>query len=443
MNYRRFPITAYLSSKRRSERKTNTGQTKTGLSDNSSSSSSSSSNRNNSAATATTSEVVSSSSQAASASATTTTSRKTTTPPPPPPPPPPPATTTTTTTTASSWTATKFPPDQCTKEQLDATLIQLPDSLQCSRSWSKDCSYRVKTTGCQNPILAREFYASKTSSAFNNKDDQQPFIGVVLGWDGNDIPIDMLYVGSTLNPKYQSAKYKWNELLDKQDDSCRSNILSSSSSNDATTYRKAQTYVVNWDNLSSSKKNPAFNLIDLKNQPNDLKINDNDMIAYKINTYDYLGKKDAFTKLLLDNDGSKNQLQRQQPIHYLDMQRGEGLDYTILTELIPTLLTQVRFLKFEYNKEGSWKHQSLRTLLSFLKNDIESNSFICYWSGSNSNTLSTTDNNSLWRITDCFLNHYEQQQYARIQCVSSTHNDVKQLALQMEQKFLHTIYHIK
>ena len=331
-----------------------------------------------------------------------------------------------------------------TKISFHFFLLLLPFT---GRSWSKDCSYRVKTTGCQNPILAREFYASKTSSAFknsnSNQEDQPPFIGVVLGWDGNDIPIDMLYVGSTLNPKYQLAKNKWNELLDKQDDSCRSNIFSSSSSNDATTYRKAHTYVVNWDNLSSSKKPPAFDLIELKNQPDNLKISDTEMIAYKINTYDYLGKKDAFTKLLLDNDGSKNQLQRQQPIHYLDMQRGEGLDYTILTELIPTLLTQVRFLKFEYNKEGSWKHQSLRTLLSFLKNDIESNSFICYWSGSNSNTLSTTDNNSLWRITDCFLNHYEQQQYARIQCVSSTHNDVKQLALQMEQKFLHTIYNIK
>jgi hypothetical protein len=102
-----------------------------GLSDNSSSSSSSSSHNNRNNSPATTTEVVSSSSSqaaaaaAAAASATATTTSKTT-------PPPPPATTTTTT-SASSWTATKFPPDQCTKEQLDATLKQLPDSLQCSR----------------------------------------------------------------------------------------------------------------------------------------------------------------------------------------------------------------------------------------------------------------------------------------------------------------------
>jgi hypothetical protein len=314
------------------------------------------------------------------------------------------------------------------------------------RPWARYCSFRAKTSGCQNPILARAFYASKSFKVSGDRD--QPFIGVVLGWDGNDVPIDMLHVGSTLNPKYNLGK-KWNELLGVKDDSCRTPITSTSNAAAAAAaaanaaaapYRNAHMYVVNWDNSVLSK--PAMDLIQLKNQPPNYIINDNEMIVHKINTYDYIGKKDSLTKLFHDRnnkffdwDDSTSTISdiTKQPIHYLDMQRGEGLDYTILTELIPTLLNQVRFLKFEYNKQGSWLHQSLKELIYKLKNDNDSG-LICYWSGSDTST-----DNALWRITDCFLDHYEHQQYARIQCVSSKHDDVKELAIQMENKFLQTI----
>jgi hypothetical protein len=80
---------------------------------NSNETSNSSSNNSNTAVV-----VVSTTNQEAAAAATTTSKTTTTTPPPP---------------VATNWIATKFPPDQCTKEQLDATSKQLPDSLYCSR----------------------------------------------------------------------------------------------------------------------------------------------------------------------------------------------------------------------------------------------------------------------------------------------------------------------
>jgi len=137
---------------------------------------------------------------------------------------------------------------------------------------------------------------------------------------------------------------------------------------------------------------------------------------------DYSHKKDSFTDFVRTTFPSTIQ-----PIHYMHMSRVGGLDYEILTELVPSLLKQVRFLKFEFNKKASWIGASLNSLINTLKNDA---GLICYWSGD-----ADTDN-SLWRITDCFLDHYGKHQFARIACVSKIHEDVRELAIQMENKFL-------
>lgn len=64
---------------------------------------------------------------------------------------------------------------------------------------------------------------------------------------------------------------------------------------------------------------------------------------------------------------------------------------------------------------------------------LKSNGLICYWSGDEKSQY------GLWRITDCFLQHYNYKNWSRIQCVSGMHDDVKLLATRMETQFLTTI----
>ena len=64
---------------------------------------------------------------------------------------------------------------------------------------------------------------------------------------------------------------------------------------------------------------------------------------------------------------------------------------------------------------------------------LKSNGLICYWSGDEKSQY------GLWRITDCFLQHYSYKNWSRIQCVSGMHDDVKLLATRMETQFLTTI----
>lgn len=118
-----------------------------------------------------------------------------------------------------------------------------------------------------------------------------------------------------------------------------------------------------------------------------------------------------------------------QPIHLLDIVGTVGRDVTILNSLNPDLLSSVRYLHLEYNKRGDWAFGTLSVVIQKLK-DV---GLVCYWPGKKESNF------SLWRITDCFLPHYDYATWSYISCVSVVHDDVAVLADRMEKKFKETI----
>lgn len=310
-------------------------------------------------------------------------------------------------------------PATCTDTQLQQVSQQLPDD-HCSRYWNPNCSIRVATSGCQNPIIAREFFANT-----NEFTPSSPFTGVVLGWFENSVPIDMLSIGSGLDPKYDNVN-EWNKHLKTSYSACRTPLTTKEGNKPRSPVLAPQVFVVNWNNKKWDSPPSGISLQELKMKYGDY--SDKELMIEDIKMDEYTGKKDSFTQLI------QSKLGQQQPmIHYLDLVRGDGLDYTILMELVPELLKNVRFLTFEYNKVSKWLSPSFK-LLDLITN-LRKNGLVCYWSGDDKAEY------GLWRITDCFLNHYntDTKHWARIQCVSNTHNDVKVLATRMETKFLETI----
>ncbi len=56
--------------------------------------------------------------------------------------------------------------------------------------------------------------------------------------------------------------------------------------------------------------------------------------------------------------------------------------------------------------------------------------FTCYWAGFN---------NTIWRITNCWLDYYEAHFWSNIACVNRNIEDVQDIADNMERLFMETL----
>jgi len=314
-------------------------------------------------------------------------------------------------------------PAMCTDAQLELIEKQLPNGASCTSNtgWHPNCSFRVATGGCQNPILARTFFANTNDFVPTSEASKSmPFTAVIVGYGNNNIPLDLLRIASGLDPTYNNIDWD-TEFVSAGFNSnpCRTPIPTTtvSTKNEGTPRLPPRVLVIDWENPTSAPLNELK-----KNHDKELIIKDNLNMLNK-----YVDKKDSLTTFI------QSTLRLPQPIHYLDLVgRSMGYDYTILMELMPKLLQNVRFVHFEYNKPPTkWSNPSytLKDLIATLK----SNGLICYWSGDEKSQY------GLWRITDCFLQHYSYKNWSRIQCVSGMHDDVKLLATRMETQFLTTI----
>jgi FkbM family methyltransferase len=103
----------------------------------------------------------------------------------------------------------------------------------------------------------------------------------------------------------------------------------------------------------------------------------------------------------------------------------EGYDGLVL-EGASKMLSRVRYLEFEYNWKGPWKKISLSSTIQTLKEA----GFSCYWPGAHGN---------IWRITDCFLSHYDLKFWSNVACVNVQDPSTKDLAQVMERMFHETL----
>ncbi len=114
------------------------------------------------------------------------------------------------------------------------------------------------------------------------------------------------------------------------------------------------------------------------------------------------------------------------PISYLSVD-AEGYDHEVLLGGGGAVLARVRYLQFEYNWVGPWSDRSLRRAVDRLDREF---GFTCYWAGFN---------NTLWRITRCWLEHYDLHFWSNVTCVSREAREARQVADGMEMMFLDTL----
>ena len=317
-------------------------------------------------------------------------------------------------------------PAVCTTEQRTMIGKQLPYS-NCKRYWNSNCSFRAATaSGCQNPILAREFFSNSNDFKLVVGDDTTKFNALLLGWRTDDKPMDLLNIGSGLNSKYNVNTWDKELIKTKRPENvCRTPIVTTTTTTTTSPppiprTQVPQVLVIDWE--------PHPNLL-LENLKKHGSLTDSELVIEKLDINNYLNKKNSLDTII----EQKLAKTKNEPIHYVDISRStEALDYSFLMEMISsTYIRNIRFLHFEYNNKGDWAVAS-HTLIKLLS-ALRKNGLVCYWSGGDNTQY------SLWRITDCFLDFYNYKHYSRIQCVSVIHDDVKVLSERMEKQFLDTL----
>ncbi|KAL7525893.1 hypothetical protein ACHAXR_001205, partial [Thalassiosira sp. AJA248-18] len=114
------------------------------------------------------------------------------------------------------------------------------------------------------------------------------------------------------------------------------------------------------------------------------------------------------------------------PINYLSVDV-EGYDYEVLMGGTRNALSRVHYLEFEYNWMGPWKKQPLSQAIEHL----DQLGLTCYWAGFN---------NTIWRITNCWLDQYDIHFWSNIACVNRNFEAVREIAEDMEKLFLETLF---
>ncbi len=297
-------------------------------------------------------------------------------------------------------------PAKCTKEQLKKQLAQLPvdpDGLG-KRSW-RDASFTLATKrsgGVYNPELVREFFASDEFTL----DATHAFYGVSIGWQNkNVIPVDMLLLGSRDPSRYD--RKKWSQEIGLGGEI----PLTEVAIKDGASKRPAKYLMVG-----------VPEDLDVKTFKDNLKYSDQEFAVKRADSIVALG--DVINNNRPSVDGK---VADDQPIHYLEINSPEEQDAYILAALGHNM-DKVRFVHFQYNKGGSWFNGKLSSVIS----DLRASGHVCYFA-------SQTGSYDLWRITDCFLDHFDENHWAGISCINFNNQDVRVLAERMEKKFLETL----
>ena len=294
-------------------------------------------------------------------------------------------------------------PAKCNEDQLKKYLKQFPVDKWGDRPW-RDASFTkatVRTDYAYNPKVAREFYASDDFKLHAT----HSFYAVSIGWNNNDVPIDMLAVGSRDTAKYDTKK--WNDELSLPENSRLPSVAI---------------------DAAASKRPAKFLVVDL-NEDSGIQ---NIISTFKFSSDELFVEKSgllSFSKKVASQRPAVNgKVAIDQPIHYLDIYSPDGLDAGILNAMGESL-SQVRFLHFHYNKGGSWESNRLSKVMKLLQD----NGLVCYFAGSKER------DHDLWRITDCFMEHFDDRHWAGIACVNVQLPDVKPMAERMEEIFLKTL----
>jgi hypothetical protein len=297
-------------------------------------------------------------------------------------------------------TADNFP-TACTAAQVENIKQQLrPEGCLGGRPWTQPCSFTQATRGCQDHFWMTEVFAQQSFTEF-------PFVAIMVGWPKGLEKVDFFMGALQLGSK-NPTQFDASTILTKYgnpDNPCtrRTPIFSGQAA------PSTKVYILEGE---------SDKLVDLKAVQKEYHA-ENDLI---IEAKDFSISKSVSGSL---DDWVKERLpQNDDPIHHLSI-NVEGLDFEILMGA-SNMLNRVRYVDFEVQWKSEWNKGSLSILIRKLK----TRGFVCYFSGSYGN---------LWRITDCWMNHYGEKHWGRIACVNAHHPDVRGILDQMEIGFRDTL----
>mmetsp|Transcript_376 Transcript_376/g.552 ORF Transcript_376/g.552 Transcript_376/m.552 type:complete len:421 (+) Transcript_376:95-1357(+) len=285
---------------------------------------------------------------------------------------------------------------QCSAEQMASLKTQLPAFECVNNPWTQRCSFTMATTkGCQDPLWARQFFASMDLSV--------PFKALFVDYlpsdsPTSDFPIDALHFGSHNKDVKKYDMAAWRQAA-KVDPVCK----------------KPLTF--------GEKKNTAQSVVMIKDEAafttatrikSDLGLTDEEMWLERVNT-----ESNAMVRKFI-----AQKFPGDEPIHYLKVNGG----YSFLASWFTTNnLSKAWYLEFTANWVGDWGTGDLGLLLKSL---LPKSGFVCYWAG---------PDEKLWRITGCWQEHYAFKTWANVACVNSNREETKPLFDKMEALFQKTL----
>jgi Methyltransferase FkbM domain len=358
----------------------------------------------------------------------------------------------TTTTSPSS----SFPP-QCTSDQLDILKRQLPPG-GCERRKDKpfqrmDCSFSAATSCGDVPIWLHDFHARH--NVIQTDDHAERFQAILVGCNKAYDAVDLLRL-TTRDATHRYDRQAWRTEFVHSDEPVEKDETSSTCPRGKVVTeippgqvpQKAQVYCIEavpktFQQLEKTHRSLGFTSDELdldhvaiRLEPGTMSVYTKDPIGVSQVGPGYWRHKcakfpDDCIEVPADNIDhwiqSKPNLQGEHvPIHYLSV-TVEDNAYEVLQGAAKTL-RRVQYLDLTYHWFGDWgiKDRSLKDLITRL----QKKGHVCYFHG---------DDENLWRITDCWQDHYELRFFANIACVNVNIPAAEPLAINMENVFLATL----
>jgi hypothetical protein len=349
----------------------------------------------------------------------------------------------------------KFPP-QCTDEQMDVLRKQLPPG-GCVQNKDKpykrmDCSFSAATNCGYDPVWLYEFHADNDVIA--QDESAERFTAIYVGCNNAYDAMDMLQVASRDTKRYDRQTWRTQFLKtdnakdvveEKWTSDCPRKSLSVPENKSK---QRVQAYLIEasprtYQQLEKTKQALGYtdDELDLSHvamalDPGTTRVFSNGPIGEHTTGIGHWTQKcNKFPDQCISVSRNKvddwirtkpNIADSNVPIHYMSI-TVEGSEYEVLQGSAKNL-NRIHYLDLNYNWFGDWgrNNRSLKDLVFRLKKK----GFVCYWPGNEGN---------MWRITDCFQEHYQLRYFANIACVNTNIPAAVPLAEKMEGMFLETL----
>jgi len=334
----------------------------------------------------------------------------------------------------------------CSVEQMSAILHQLPKRCCVEKQrwpWSSRCSFSFATQ-CPDSIWLRNAIIERHESQQKNDDSISIYVGCNKGMDAintlrmtsgnetydkvawrnhlfaNEENIHEGHCNQTYDPQFEIPAHNnvrravvhcveplpvnSQQLIKtaralKYDEYFQVHQVAMSSENGIAYFPKANESKLGAEQVSIESCNHS-------------KLSDTTLECQKVPIYTL----DSFMQQTLNDDSSM--------IDFLSIDT-EGFDPQVLKGASKTL-PRVKYLEFEYNWKEGWADITLSSVIE----DLKLNGFACYWAGVEGN---------LWRITDCWHDHYDLKYWSNVACVNTREQSTKTLVQIMERMFNQTL----